>query len=195
MSQENVEIIRGVYAAMNRGDREEAIGLAHPEVVLDATRSVFNPKTYYGRDGLRQWLSDTEEIWEGMHTEQNEFVDAGDRVVRGRTDRTLRDATTGARRGPSRADPAPAGGRNDRRLSPRQLLAAAFGGRQNAARNTTVPPIPRIAATIAAFRGSNGNAMLNALSSDHLPGPNTASAPDSTVSVPTYSQPSPGLLM
>jgi ketosteroid isomerase-like protein len=81
MSQANVEIARKVFAALNRGDREEALGLAHPNVVLDATRSVFNPKTYYGKDGLRQWLTDTNEIWEGMHTEQNEFVDAGDRVV------------------------------------------------------------------------------------------------------------------
>ena len=81
MSQANVEIAQKVFAALNRGDREEALGLAHPEIVLDATRSVFNPKTYFGWDGLRQWLTDTEEIWEGMHTEQNEFVDAGDRVV------------------------------------------------------------------------------------------------------------------
>jgi ketosteroid isomerase-like protein len=81
MSEKNVEIVQKVFAALNRGDREEAIGLAHPEVVLDATRSVFNPKTYYGRDGLRQWLTDTNETWEGMHTEQNEFIDAGERVV------------------------------------------------------------------------------------------------------------------
>jgi ketosteroid isomerase-like protein len=81
MSQANVEIVRKVFAALNRGDREEAVGLAHPEVVLDATRSVFNPKTYFGKDGLRQWLTDTNEVWDEMHTEQNEFIDAGDRVV------------------------------------------------------------------------------------------------------------------
>ena len=49
--------------------------------MLDATRSVFNPKTYVGKDGLRQWLADTDDVWERMHTEQNEFIDAGDRVV------------------------------------------------------------------------------------------------------------------
>jgi ketosteroid isomerase-like protein len=81
MSQENVEIVRSVYAALNRGDRERAIELAHPEVVLDATRNVFNPKTYIGKDGLRQWLTDMDDVWEGIHSEQNEFIDAGDRVV------------------------------------------------------------------------------------------------------------------
>ena len=81
MCQENVEIVKAVFEALNGGDREKAIGLADPEIVLDATRSVFNPKTYVGRDGLRQWLADTDDVWEGMHTEQNEFIDAGDRVV------------------------------------------------------------------------------------------------------------------
>jgi ketosteroid isomerase-like protein len=81
MSQGNVEIVRSIFAALNRGDRETAIGFAHPEVVLDATRNVFNPKTYVGKDGLRQWLADTDDVWDGMHTEQNEFIDAGDRVV------------------------------------------------------------------------------------------------------------------
>jgi ketosteroid isomerase-like protein len=76
-----VELARRIFAALNRGDREKAIGFAHPEVVLDATRNVFNPKTYVGKDGLRQWLADTDDVWEGMHTEQNEFIDAGDRVV------------------------------------------------------------------------------------------------------------------
>ena len=81
MSRENVEIVRSLFAALNSGDRERAIGFAHPEVVLDATRNVFNPKTYLGKDGLRQWLADTDDVWEGMHSEQNEFIDAGDRVV------------------------------------------------------------------------------------------------------------------
>jgi ketosteroid isomerase-like protein len=81
MSQENVEIARSIFEALNRGDRERGIELAHPEVVLDATRNVFNPKTYVGHEGLRQWLADTDDVWEGMHTEQNEFIDAGDRVV------------------------------------------------------------------------------------------------------------------
>jgi ketosteroid isomerase-like protein len=81
MSRENVEIARSIFAALNTGDRERGIAFAHPEVVLDATRSVFNPKTYVGKDGLRQWLTDTDEVWEEMHTEQNEFIDAGDRVV------------------------------------------------------------------------------------------------------------------
>ena len=81
MSQENVQLVQSLFAALNSGDRETAIEFAHPDVVLDATRSVFNPKTYVGKDGLRQWLTDMDDVWEGIHSEQDEFIDAGDRVV------------------------------------------------------------------------------------------------------------------
>ena len=81
MSQENVEIVRRAFAALNRGDRETAAGFADPEIVVDATRRVFNPTTYVGLEGIRQWASDMDEIWEEFHAEVREFIDAGDRVV------------------------------------------------------------------------------------------------------------------
>src|SRR2546429_1392684 len=81
MSKENVEIVRSAFAAVNRGDRETAIGLLHPEVVIDATRNVFNPTTYVGMRGIRQWMADTDEIWEQFGLEVSELIDVGDRVV------------------------------------------------------------------------------------------------------------------
>jgi ketosteroid isomerase-like protein len=81
MSRENVEVVRGVYAATNRGDRERALGFAHPEIVIDATRRVFNPTTYVGMEGLGRMLADMDEVWEEFRTEPLEFIDAGDRVV------------------------------------------------------------------------------------------------------------------
>jgi ketosteroid isomerase-like protein len=81
MSQENVEIVRRAFAAVNRGDRETAIGLLHPEVVIDATRRVFNPTTYVGMRGIRQWMADTDETWEQFGFEASEVIDVGDKVV------------------------------------------------------------------------------------------------------------------
>ena len=81
MSQENVEIVRRVFAALSRGDRETAFGFADPEIVVDATRRVFNPTTYVGLEGIRQWASDMDEIWEEFHAEVREFIEAGDHVV------------------------------------------------------------------------------------------------------------------
>ena len=66
MSQENVEIARSVYTAWNRGDRETALGFAHPEIVIDASRRAFNPTTYVGKEGARRLFADMDEVWEEL---------------------------------------------------------------------------------------------------------------------------------
>jgi ketosteroid isomerase-like protein len=81
MSRENIEVVRSAFAAVNRGDRETAIGFLHPEVVIDATRSVFNPTSYVGMQGIRQWMVDTDEVWRHFGLEVSELIDAGDKVV------------------------------------------------------------------------------------------------------------------
>ena len=81
MSQENVEVVREVFAAINRGDRETAFGFADPEIVVDATRRVFNPTTYVGTHGIRAWAADMDEVWDDFRAEVIEFIDAGDSVV------------------------------------------------------------------------------------------------------------------
>jgi ketosteroid isomerase-like protein len=81
MSQENVEVVRSAVAAIAVGDRERAFAFFDPQIVVDATRYVFNPATYVGFEGLRQMAAATDETWEGIHMEAVEFIDAGDQVV------------------------------------------------------------------------------------------------------------------
>jgi uncharacterized protein len=81
MSRENVEIVRTVLAAGDAGDWERAFSLADPEIVLDATRNVFNPATYTGIDGLREWLAAVQDVWREVRVESAEFIEAGERVV------------------------------------------------------------------------------------------------------------------
>src|SRR5215216_3830720 len=81
MSQANVEVVRGALAAIAADNREGALGFFDPEIVVDATRRVLNPTTYVGLDGLRQMVADTEEVWEDIHTEAKELLDAGEQVV------------------------------------------------------------------------------------------------------------------
>jgi ketosteroid isomerase-like protein len=81
VSQENVEIVRSAFAAWGGGDRERALDLADPEIVVDATRRVFNPATYVGVEGVRRMFADMDEVWQEFSPEQLEFIDAGDRVV------------------------------------------------------------------------------------------------------------------
>jgi len=81
MSQENVEIVERVLAAMSEGDTETAFALVDPDVVIDTTRFVFNPATYVGVEGIRQLQAITNEGWEEMRTEPLRFIDAGEHVV------------------------------------------------------------------------------------------------------------------
>jgi ketosteroid isomerase-like protein len=81
MSQENVEVVEHVLAAMSEDDAETAFALVDPDVVIDTTRFVFNPATYVGIEGARQLLAITDEGWEEMRTEPLRFIDAGERVV------------------------------------------------------------------------------------------------------------------
>jgi ketosteroid isomerase-like protein len=79
MSQENVELVRSLYEG--GGNRGRLLALAHPDIVVDATRRVFNPTTHVGTDGLRRMFAEADEVWEEFRVEPLEFVDAGDRVV------------------------------------------------------------------------------------------------------------------
>jgi ketosteroid isomerase-like protein len=79
MSQENVELVRSLYEG--GGNRGRLHALAHPDIVVDATRRVFNPTTHVGTDGLRRMFAEADEVWEEFRVEPLEFVDAGDRVV------------------------------------------------------------------------------------------------------------------
>jgi uncharacterized protein len=81
MSQENVEVVRSVLAAWSTHREQSALGLLDPEIVFDATRRKVNPKIYVGMEGLRVMLADRDEVWDEFHTEPNEFIDAGDRIV------------------------------------------------------------------------------------------------------------------
>ena len=81
MSRENVEVVRRVLAAVASGDLEQVIAFADPEIVVDASRNVFNPRIYAGIDGLRQMLAAMNDAWEGMRIESPEFIDAGECVV------------------------------------------------------------------------------------------------------------------
>lgn len=81
MSQENVEIVRDVLAAVAADGLDQALDLFDPEIVVDATRNVLNPGTYVGIEGLRQWQAELADIWEEIRVEPLELIDADERVV------------------------------------------------------------------------------------------------------------------
>ena len=98
MSQENVEIVRGIIDAHERGDFDAVFAKYDPEIEwhlspVFARASDFDP-VYYGHEGVRafwrQWFS----AWQRADFEYEEFIDAGDSVVTILTQR-VRGRTSG----------------------------------------------------------------------------------------------------
>ena len=79
---ENVEIVRRVIDARNRGDRDAAFAYAAPDIEFDFSTSA-GPWA-----GIYRGVAATMRLWDGMDEvfsdfrwEPQEFIDAGDAVV------------------------------------------------------------------------------------------------------------------
>ena len=85
MSEENVEIVRGLLDAFARRDHEGAFDLYDPEIEWDASRlTSMIPDiagVYHGHEGVRtywrQWLT----AWSDLQFEVEDVRDGGDEVV------------------------------------------------------------------------------------------------------------------
>ena len=81
MSQENVEIVRRCYEALDRRDWSVLTDLVDPECETDLSRNIFNPEVYRGFAGIERWLSGVDDIWDDFHAMPTELIDAGNDVV------------------------------------------------------------------------------------------------------------------
>ncbi len=83
MSEENVEIVRRMFAAFRDGDWAAAFEPVDPTIEMDTTRSPLEglDRVYKGREEVagfwREWL----EAWGGQQIEDPELIDAGDDKV------------------------------------------------------------------------------------------------------------------
>jgi ketosteroid isomerase-like protein len=80
MSQENVEIVRRVYEALNRSDWDAAFRDAHPDFELTFRRGPL-AGTHRGRETPETVISDMRAAFEVWIIEPSEFLIAGDQVV------------------------------------------------------------------------------------------------------------------
>lgn len=81
MSQQDIDLIRSAYEALNRGDIEALVDVCDPDFQLDMSERVFNPATYDGHDGIRRFYGEVREVWEEFRWEPEALHDAGDQVV------------------------------------------------------------------------------------------------------------------
>src|SRR5215207_5190403 len=85
MSQENVELVRAVLETWNRswrdGDPDPALDMLDPDVVLDFSGNVFNPRVLKGHEGYRQLLVEVGEVWDEVTFEVEELIPTDDGVL------------------------------------------------------------------------------------------------------------------
>jgi ketosteroid isomerase-like protein len=81
MSQENVEVVRRCYELMAKRDFSAFPEVAHPDLVFDLSRNVFNPGVYHGLDGLQRFVEQVDDMWDEFEIRPEEFTDGGDQVV------------------------------------------------------------------------------------------------------------------
>jgi ketosteroid isomerase-like protein len=79
MSQENVEIVRRVVAAINQRDADAFVATVSPDVEWeDAVFWTERPRTFRGWKGAREWFNQVLEPWASLHLEAEEVTDVCD---------------------------------------------------------------------------------------------------------------------
>ena len=81
MSQENVELVRIAYEAMNNREFSRMPEFLDPDVEFDLSRNILNPDVYRGYAGFERLVGVIEDTWDDFRFEFQELIDAGDRVV------------------------------------------------------------------------------------------------------------------
>jgi ketosteroid isomerase-like protein len=84
MSQENVEVVRGLYAAAARRDNAAVYAIYADDIEWDATRTERGAVTgqmVHGHAGLQGWLREWYGAWENIDDNLEEVLDAGDDEV------------------------------------------------------------------------------------------------------------------
>ncbi len=86
MSQENVEIVRRIYDAVERQDSEVALALYDPRVEYDFSSSPFQSlieqTIYEGHEGVRAFFRERyQEAWAETVDHLEEIIEVGDQVV------------------------------------------------------------------------------------------------------------------
>jgi ketosteroid isomerase-like protein len=72
---------RGASTSLNAGDLSQLPEFVAPEIEVDLTRNVFNPQVIRGYEGIEQFGTTLNEVWEDFRFEVEELIDAGDEVV------------------------------------------------------------------------------------------------------------------
>jgi ketosteroid isomerase-like protein len=95
MSQENLEIMRKMLGAINRGDRDAWLALHDPDVEFRADPDWPESETVRGRAAVWDFAANLTEAWEPDDFEEVEVIDAGPDKLVARLRRPVRGRTSG----------------------------------------------------------------------------------------------------
>jgi ketosteroid isomerase-like protein len=99
VSEDNVEIVRGVYDAAARRDSAAVLAAYHPEIELDASRialgGLMGQPVRRGHEGARSFFRDIHDAWQHLGYDLSELIDAGEERVVSVVTRRGRGRTSG----------------------------------------------------------------------------------------------------
>ena len=81
MSQENVEVIRRLLDAFERGGLDATLSFYDPDVTWVVAEDEPEAATLRGYDGLRALLAQWLQAFDELHIDPKELIDAGEAVV------------------------------------------------------------------------------------------------------------------
>jgi ketosteroid isomerase-like protein len=82
MSQENVQVVKGVMSRFEAGDRQAWREHFDPNVVWDTSASELPAASvYHGHQGVERFFRDWLETWTDYEVATREYIDAGNAVV------------------------------------------------------------------------------------------------------------------
>jgi ketosteroid isomerase-like protein len=81
MPPSNVDVVRAIVAAWNRGDFTAAMDMCTDDVVFDWSRRMLDGEVLHGREDLRRFMQSTMEIFDEIHIPDDELTDLGGDVV------------------------------------------------------------------------------------------------------------------
>jgi ketosteroid isomerase-like protein len=82
LSPQNVNTVRAILDAFNRGDMHGFLDMCDPDIEWDLSQRLIDPEKYRGHEGVKKFFEQQLEAWEEAPLmEAEELIDAGDQVV------------------------------------------------------------------------------------------------------------------
>ena len=81
MSEENVEIVRHAFEALEQGGVDAMLDFCSPDIEYRVRRDLPDARTYHGHDEVRALAADWQRVFEDFHLGPEDLIDAGNSVI------------------------------------------------------------------------------------------------------------------